>query len=409
MAEIAFLSEWTQSQQPVELPGSGLDPVSEWHTFFAAEIPYLTAFLATYDEGRGPELRDALLRDALAHQASFLRAMHHAFHASCSLELRFCFEPSRRRTRLYLIGKAASDQRGSSEQQAFNLWLHLEASFPHALHPLRPLAGEEMVRELLSFPGDEETLHVAELRRHEADEHLEMGQTGYVVYPLAGAPDSMTRLFPLLSWQSQPYVVSIGVRPTEIRAVERNILGVIASACRELARRNEQAVTQSVEMVSIQAGDVADLYTDSLRRLQNPFLFRLSVASPGSLSPSLLSCLGADVSQPFEAADPPRRMPNKKPDFVQPESPWQRRLAWLNLRYLEHTDWMPRQATPKYEELMRLRRLVDADGAVSAFRIPIPPVGGLPGIDSRPPSLFEPLPNPCSTRRPAPRPFPSAR
>jgi hypothetical protein len=385
MHEPIFLCETTRHSTTageVELP----------HAFFAAEVPYLTHFLTAYDEAGGPALRDALVEDVLARQVGFIHSLHLGAESRFAVELRFVFAPERRRIRIYLVGKTSGDDEDGASRQARQLWRHVDASFPHQLYPLRPISGGDEARRelqtLLELPGPGGT--IAELRRHERHEHLEMGQSGYVVYPLQGASEGLHRLFHILVRQELPCVVAVALQPTELLAEERDLLGVIASACREQARRTEQLVTSSVEMVSIQAGDVADLYTQYLRRLQSPFLFRLSVAAGGELDSGLLSALLADCAHPFEVDE--RLVPNRAGDFVIPGDPSQVQVARFNLRYIEFYDWTPRLAEPKHSELQRLRQLADAEGAASLFRLPIPPIGGLPGIDSRPPSLFEPLP-----------------
>ncbi len=360
------------------------------HAFFGAEIPYLTHFLTAYDETDGPALRDSLVEDVLARQIAFIRSLHPGSDSPCTVELRFVFTPERRRVRLYLVGKATAPDELQARRRARWLWRHAAASFPHQLYPLRPIAdgGDNELRTLLEFPGPGGT--IAELRRHERHEHLDAGQTGYVVSPLQGSPDGLHRLFHNLVSQEQSVVVAAALKPTELQEEERHLLGVIASTCREQARRTEQALTTSVELVSIPAGDVADLYTRYLRQLQNPFLLRLTVASGGDIDEGILSALLADSAHPFEVED--RLMPNRAGDFVVPGQPTEDQAARFNLRYLEFYDWTARRAEPSRPQLGRLRRLTDAEGAASLFRLPIPPIGGLPGIDSRPPSLFEPLP-----------------
>ena len=376
--------------QATQHAGTDGAAVTFWHAFFAAEIPYLTHFLSAYDEDGGPQLRDAIVLDMLEHQVAFLRSLHQA-GPYATFDLRFYYDPGRRRTRVLLLVKATGAERSDAEIRARQVWRHTQASFPHQLYPLRPLSGgkgKDELEEFLAFPGPDGDF--AEMRRHERQEHLELGMTGYALYPLQGSVNGLAHLFRFLAAQDRPYLVSVALRPTELEDAERDLLGAVASTLREQARRTEQAVTTSTEMVSIPAGDLADLYSLYLRRLLNPFLFRLSVAAEKTIDTGLLSAILQDISQPFEIEG--RRVPNRPGDFREPSGSSERQLAWFNLRYLELFDWLPRDTQPLHAEMARLRNLVDAEAANSIFRLPIPPIGGLPGIDSRPPSLFEPLP-----------------
>lgn len=378
----AFLTDVTRYEQPA-------GTIDRWHTFFGAEIPYLTDFLKGYDESKGPGFRDEILQDALAQQIAFIRNLHWESDFQWTVELRLQFNPDRRHVRLFFLCKAVGDDQETAERQAVHFWHHFNAVFPHHIFKIRPFRPDEagQLRSILDFAAD----HVAEFRRYEHQEHLGMGETGYLVYPLQGSISSLTPLFRGLAMEQQPYWVSICLRPDELLPAEQQLLGVVASFCRELERKQEQGVTRTQEFVSISAGDAADIFTHYLHQLRNPFRLRLSVASTGPLQPGILAGLCADFSHSLEV-EPGRLIPNKKGDFVTPQDQQQQQLAWANIRYLEFFDWMPRVATPTYRELDRLRFLVGAEAASSVFRIPFPPIGGLPGIDSQPPSLYEPLP-----------------
>ena len=365
-------------------------PVTLWHAFFAAEVPYLTHVLASYDEAAGPGLRDALMDDLLATQVAFLRALHPLGQDAGAIELRLGYSPRRRRVRIHLLGRASASERAVAADRGARLWRHLAACFPRQLYTLYPLSGDggTGVRKILE--AAEQMVELVEMRRHERHESLDSGLTGYVVFPLSGAPDSLQGLFHFLAGQSRCYEISICLQPTDLEPAERDLFATIASACRERERRAEEAVTTTVERVSVSAGDVADLYTAYLRELQSPFLMRVTVAGDGPIDAGLLGSILGDTSHPIELQD--RTAPNRPGDFIAPADAAQEALARFNLRYLELFDWTPRQASPRHLELGRLRRLVDAESASSLFRLPVPPIGGLPGIDSRPPSLFEPLP-----------------
>lgn len=382
-----------------------------WHTIFGAEIPHLTDFFTGQDEVAGPERHEAILQNGLAHQIAFIQSLHHATPHPTSLALRYWFQPASKRVQLFLLGKVRHDKKAIAEQLAKGWWQQIFSAFPHHLFQLKPILltnsaytprtgqvetvkGVALLNTLLDFPAG----NLAEYHRAEAYEHLEAGQSGYVVYPLQGHTGSMHRLLHLLSTQEQPYLISVCLRPTQLSTGERQKLGEVASFCRELASRTERLVTETAQIISIPAGELADLYTNYLRQLHTPYLIRLSVASPSHIPPAILNELASDLAHPYLVGNEPK--PNKKGGFTFPQTDTQRRLAHYNLSHLAFEDWQPRSVQPRLAELGRLRHLTDANGLVSCFRIPLPPIGGLPGLDSRPPNLFEALPE--MLRRPRP-------
>lgn len=369
-----------------------LGALTRWHSFVGAAVPYLPDVLAGFDEADGPERRDALLLDAAGQQAAMLRSLAHLTADGRTLELRFIASPAEGRVRLYLLAKASADDPQLATAMAGQLWAAIRAALPPIYSAVEPLAPAALAG-VLAFPDPDLSsaapLYIAEHRRTEALEDLGFGQLGYSVYPIQGGADSLHRVVGALARQAHPAMLCVCLRPTALAMAERDALGAIASACRELERETIELIGRQQQAVSLPAGRLADLYARYRDELDRPLLLRISVASAHPLDPGLCAELAADLARPFKAGDPQRELPNRQGTFVTPQDQGEYLIAWTNARFLELAAWGETLAQPPLE---RLRLLVDPDRATAAWRIPAPPLGGLPGMTSKPVSQFAALP-----------------
>lgn len=370
-------------EKPIQWPDR-----HETHVFFGFCVPYLTDFLRTYQESSGPELRKAILHDILAEQVQFLRSFHGAEWESCTLELRILNDPVLHQVKIYFLAKAADPNKQRAQEKAESLFYHILGTFPVRHYQLNFIegtdAGRAVLKEILEAADDARFIY--EYQRFERDE-IVAGALAYVVYPFQAEEDSLYRLIHFLAGMETRAVYSAVIRPVTFSVEEHDMLAMAASLCRENERKTMELFSRQSQMVDVQAGNLADLYTHYLKVLQDPFLLRISVAFSGEHpSQPLLSSLASDFSRTAKFAGGKIEFSNRRGNFVRAMDE-EATSARFNLNSMELLEWVPEQVSSH-----RLRRLVDATGANGALRLPVPNVGGLPGVELRPPNLFEPLP-----------------
>lgn len=366
----ARLTSLFRSRQPKKKKKRHLQNQTRWHTFFGAEIPYLTNFLSLHKATDGLERRNIILQDAIAYQIEFLNRMVQMTGYNHTLELRHLFWPTRRHAEIALIGKVVGENQSQSKAAAAEFWQYLVTHYPQQIYGISPISNVETLTYFLQFQAE----YITEFRRYEELAHLGRDDYGYVVYPLQGSPTSLNHFWQSLFTQTQPYLLSVCIRPTQLTQEEQSRLEGIASFCRGLK-------SDPIQGFNISAEDVAHIYTNYWHQFKNPFQFRLSVASPAPIHPAFLSELSASLAHSFPVNNNKRLLPNKPGHFVTPRDDYEQTLAQINLGYLELADWGEKIADPPFS---RLPQLIGPTAAGSSFRIPIPPSEGLPGIDSRP-------------------------
>jgi len=377
-----------------------------YYTYFGFQVPFLIDFLRSYEESSGPELRKAILLDVLAEQVQFLASFQGPEWKECTIEFRFINLPDRGRIEIFILGKAAGESPQTSQRLASRLISNISSTFPSRLYELRPITqeqnGTEKLADLLCaghpVGHQPDNLRLFEYRRFEAEEIVD-DSLAYVAYPFHSNEATLQRAVHFLAGLDQPAMFSAAIRPVTLSADERNLLGRAASLCRENEKKAIELFGRQSQKVDVQAGALADLYEHYLKSLQDPFILRASVAINGDTGLSLLSLLSSDFSQNPAFAGTGREFINKRGEFVEALDEKQRKSAWFNLTQLEFIDWVP-HIVETLPQMARLRQLVDASSASGALRLPLPTVGGLPGIDVRPPSLFEALPE--ALQHPAP-------
>lgn len=341
-----------------------------WHTFFGAEVPYLTDFLSIYHESDGPAQREAILQDALGEQLRFLRTVAQFSVEGFTLELRYLFWPAQQKVEIAFICKAVGHSEQEAHQKINRLWHHFAANYPDQVYGLAPINSANRLNDLLHYQAQT----VTEFRRHEKLVSLDNRNSGYLVYPIQSTLDALNKLWQKLLQQPNPCLLSICLRPTRLTPVEENHLRAIITACRKLEGIGPSGY-------NISARDIANIYTHYWEQFQSPFLFRLSVASPRPIQPSLLSYLATSLAHPFQAgAHQSQVMHNEPGYFIEPKNQPEYSLAQTNLRHLELVQWGQKNLSPPFP---RLPQLIGLTAAHSGFRIPIPPTQGLPGIESR--------------------------
>ncbi|HFD39072.1 MAG TPA: ATP-binding protein [Anaerolineae bacterium] len=389
------------------LPGTG-----QAVGLFGYHLPYLPDFLADHTllgEQPASQLTEVLSR--FERLILGLRKYRHSAYA-----LRFTGDPQEGRIDVDLLGRItapAQQVQAYARYAAADLDAHLTGyGLPHI--PLADGEGSEAVppsptgrssslaRVCRPFDGN---VSVVELRQHEEIVHFHTVQSeAYVIHPYWGPTGPCLEPFEVLLRQPAPAAISIYLEPTELAAEERKSLSEAAHLAQTLS--DMQVQTYSGSSISRWRDPGAELvsriYEAYYKSLTEPFILVVQVASPDPNTAWTVARAFASAlipSQPLAqtAAEARERDLPSQADIVAPRSVADRSAA---SRTFENLVWFPWGATLATSDKQRLRYLVGARGAATAFRFPVSVRGGLPGIAVRQmPPDFEPGPRP---RKPGP-------
>jgi hypothetical protein len=192
-----------------------------------------------------------------------------------------------------------------------------------------------------------------------------------IVHPYRWEASAWDAVWMALGRVVEPAMVSVSLRPTTMAAPDELVL---ADLLRDLLAVSETARPP----LSTYAAEAVEWYQHYLRGLRAPFEVRVSVLGAPAVRWAVRSALsGHGWSAESGAASAHTVLaeiaaPNDS-EFT---------LAQSNLTFLEHDGWGPNpwgraRMLPAIE---RLRYLADAPGALCAFRLPLLPPAGLPGV-----------------------------
>jgi hypothetical protein len=375
------------------LPGGAyhLDLGSEeaktvYHTFFAAEVPFLPDLS---EHGADPIGREHETLEILQEQIQFIQSVGQFADRDVTFALRFIAEPAESRTRIFLLCKVVSLYREQARMWAQDLWGDIRSSFPRQ-YPLAPVATrDELTRSVLNpFRLDD----VVEIRRRE--EILPNG--AYMVQPLVWHQNSFAQLFHTLASLRKRLMVSVHLKPTELTPAEREDIVFLANRLLERAEQQWTGITQPMKQIEVEAQEAGNAYRALFTQLQQTFLLAVYVASEDHVPSGLVNVLGAELSSPSKAAidaqEAERPMGRQTGTTFMPFLPRTRAdktCVRRNLYLLEGHLWGPSVLTPDLPyRLERLIHLVDARAANCAFRLPVPPKDGIDGVPLKTVSPF---------------------
>jgi hypothetical protein len=378
-----------------------------WEAAFAVRLDSIAA------ERRGLEGDEKILARWLCHQMDFINTL-------------FCPEPARvfaircavtpnpalfsaGKVDIALLGKVQAVTKAEVRVLAEGLSEEVIGLLVGAM----PLYGWVIVTDETQFktiwqPFDLQQAHVAEIRRREDVVRIEgmrprpslgrgRGQTDpvatsdhsiFLVHPYRPRPTTMGRLLRTLLLHRSPVVFQMAVSPVRLTSLELEALDQEVNKCEEAAQG--RSTVGSVSFGAAQtiharrASRLCDALLVQLNRLQDaPFLLQVAAASPEPLPVSLLEAAGVEMT--FPCANRRDKETSESPDLygggydiVRPRSPDEEEKARANFLGLTLAPW---GASLAPERLTRLRYLVDADEAASAFRFPVVGEDGLEGLE----------------------------
>lgn len=332
---------------------------------WAAEIPWLPDLLAVPRSVTGN-----VLSEAFGRQIAFLRALAGGAPPGAAVQLRYTALPDSAQVRCHLVAAA------NSQQEADLLSRVVAASLPPEL-PLRPVEPKDINGVLRAVDADGLTSDsVVEIRRSvdSLDPTLE-GDTAAdpVIFPWSWSAQALLGSLGLMRQQQTTTSLVIHVEPARLDGSGAIYLqDEIARLAAELREGAEQPLTRA----AIRA------YGKWLRLLPRGCLhLRVLLVGDGSLAPGLADSLGNELTTSFEESG---AVATGAAAVISPQSG---RDLDACAQLIDEVRSVPFQL-PAQPELASLLHLFDPVEANAAFRFPVAPRGGLPGLGTQRPSAL---------------------
>ncbi|MGH9441753.1 MAG: type IV secretory system conjugative DNA transfer family protein [Thermoanaerobaculia bacterium] len=211
----------------------------------------------------------------------------------------------------------------------------------------------------------------------------------YFVHRLIPRPGANERILRRLLLHGVPVTLTISLTPTSIDPNEEETLGSEVSMCEEASQgRGPQAPNEPSRPHALyqrQAESLCESLHEQLLRLQDaPFLMQMTLASEEPIPRTLVEAVGVEITAPVGGDDPSERgvamLQRGGYDVIDAASDEDRARLGRAARRLE---FAPCEGSLAPASLRRLRYLVDAAEAVSAFRFPVATDAGLVGVEVR--------------------------
>ena len=346
-------------------------------TLFAHRIPYLPDLLAS------PHLSGATERERLAEvldrQARLVANL--GKWKGKAFSLRYLSRPEQGEVEIALIGRGIA-RPGLGHRLGEEMASDVAALLRSFDYPVEPVGSEIGLKAILE-PTPE--LFIVEIRQHEEVVSMMLGDA-YVVYPFRPPLTTWVSTFKMMVAQQMSCVINVYLEPTELYPFERQLFAQATQLAETLSDWTIERLTYYSRLADPVARVVARFYTDYLQRLTAPFLLTIQVGSPDPIiARNVAQALAAELTETHtfvEAAQGSTSLPSGF-DLVVPESGADLQAARRTLTALDLRPWGRSEATEGKE---RLRYLVDARTASTAFRFPVPIRGGVPGVRTRQPA-----------------------
>ncbi len=350
-------------------------------SLFGYRLPYLPDFLADHTLlGEKPSERIGEFLERWAQFVGWLWKWKDSAFA-----LRFASDPLKGEIRVTMIGRVYGNAQYANEVAEDFERLLTAFTLPH-----EALTQSELQNELRPFTNPA----IVEVRQHEDNMTFPlMGNSqGYVVHAFNAPNGSMTLPFETMLRQKSPAVVSVYLEPTMLSDIERNALEKAAAKAETFKQQEVGGYFLAVGTPPIRVSDpqmaiAARLYTNTLKRLAEPFIILTQVASPDPVT-------ATTIARAFARSYTHEQM--HKEDDPLPSSADALPAENANARHgIESLIYWTQPSKISSEGMERLRYLADSRGAAVAWRLPINVRGGIPGITVRQPAPdFEPGPRP---------------
>jgi hypothetical protein len=342
-----------------------------WHAQFAAAIK-----IRKFDElvklKWGFDF-SALLNEVLGRQRLFIESQHFPGEPRVqppenrTLSLRFIHDAIGKRIRPYLLTKVQADDKISAIDLAIETWQEMTSIFPYD-YILEPVQDRQSFLKATGWDWinqSNDPTSFIEIDRYEGI--ISTGQD--VLFLLGSWQESMIgneQVWRTLAGANQLIMINILLRPVVLLDYEVAILKNIV----DFAERIDKNSVHPSFLPYIESAICN--YKEMAVNLRHPYLIRIHLVSSESIPDYIPRTIGHAMTH----SDKPGV---DTPDYqvVQPCTcgeleQWKQLLCWL-----EPEAFSPAGYDARFS---RLRNLVDAQEAVSLFRLPFPPQDGIPGV-----------------------------
>lgn len=349
---------------------------------------------------------DQELLRLLAGQMNFINSLYHP-KARHTFAIRYYSAPVPERVasgkiEIVLFAKVESTSRTAAKSEASalcdELMLLLAGHTPQ--YKWRVVSEKEEFKRLWEpFPLAE--AHVLEIRHREEKVYLESPQSRpslgrgrkaeesaikagdgiYFVHQFLPRASTLEHLLCMFQQHDVPAVLQIVLKPTRLTPQEKGALEAELVKCEKSLKRSssEYAPVKELRADALRRG-----LQEQIQRLEDaPFEMCVSLSSPARIPWGLAEAAGIEITRPVWTRLDDKRAPQNTElqgggyDIIPPRSAQETTQARRNLADLDTGPWSPGFA-PK--GLERLRSLVDAGEAATAFRFPVATSFHLPGV-----------------------------
>jgi hypothetical protein len=266
-----------------------------------------------------------------------------------------------------LITKVRAEQRESAIELANETWQEMTSIFPYdyILEPVqdRPAFVKATGWDWISSSNDPAAF--VEIDRFEGI--LNTGQD--VLYLLGSWKESMIgneQVWRTLAGANQLLMVNILLRPVVLYDYEVAILKSIS----DYAEKIDKGDVHPAFLPLINSA--TSNYRKMTTNLRHPYLIRIHLVSsepiPDYIPRTIGHALTHEDKPEIDSPDYQVVLPDSGDELCK----WKQLLLWLDPEAFSPDGYDAR--------FSRLRNLVDAQEAVSLFRLPFPPEGGIPGV-----------------------------
>ncbi len=213
----------------------------------------------------------------------------------------------------------------------------------------------------------------------------------YLCFPFVRSFGTLERMFKILLMQSAPVIVSISLTPAQLRAEELDALLAQMEQCeRYLQLPMSGPVSRPAEFLPpyrTKAGKVLEmLQRASFTLRDDSLMLKIQVGSQQAIPAALMEALGVTITEHVSSTDTDADT-GREPIALAGGYDWQRAetadekcIALHNLNHVDCASWVKTLAPPHAE---RLRYMMGAPEANSAFRFPVPIEMQFPGVETR--------------------------
>ena len=322
-----------------------------------------------------------------------------------AIELRYVWDGTR--LKIVFLGKGAAQDKQTAVSLAQELWADLNKLFPQEFYRggLQPAQDAEQFRAWHTpFPLRDAQIVMLE-KQVVTNRLLRSGQEYAVPHPYKWGISSMARLCKTLMQQERPHIVSILLVPWAFHEEEIVALNTMASTLRKAGEGRDKSRRMGITSTLAAGGRQvssrdqlgqggqesflpdpqaklgADVYEAYLERMERPLLFRPYIVADGSVDPSVVGALTAEMVGYIPTPNDPAK------ETPLPHIPRERWLAGAELQQArQDLQQLGSKALDGGEDnlmmgingrlqhacstLAKLPYLVDVQEASCAFRLP---------------------------------------